>query len=174
MATTAKRAKYPKIAQAREVGALPYRAESSVDAYVARVARATPMELVELERNGVLGSFIKDLSGRMNLPTTRIFAILGIPRATAEKKAAAGEHVSGSGGQAALGMVKLLGIAQHMASQSTAVEAADFDAAAWLGAWIERPQPSLGGRRPADLLDTPTGIELVARLLGSIESGAYQ
>jgi uncharacterized protein (DUF2384 family) len=32
----------------------------------------------------------------------------------------------------------------------------------------------LGGRRPADLLDTPTGVEVVARLLGSLESGAFQ
>ena len=39
---------------------------------------------------------------------------------------------------------------------------------------IERPQPALGGRKPADLIDTPTGVEVVARLLGSIESGAYQ
>ncbi|MDH5540593.1 MAG: MbcA/ParS/Xre antitoxin family protein, partial [Rhizobacter sp.] len=37
-----------------------------------------------------------------------------------------------------------------------------------------RPQPSLGGRRPAELIDTPTGIEVVSRLLGSIESGSYQ
>lgn len=35
------------------------------------------------------------------------------------------------------------------------------------------PSP-LGGRKPADLIDTPTGVEVVARLLGSIESGAYQ
>ncbi|HEY8707729.1 MAG TPA: antitoxin Xre/MbcA/ParS toxin-binding domain-containing protein [Burkholderiaceae bacterium] len=32
----------------------------------------------------------------------------------------------------------------------------------------------MGGRKPADLIDTPTGVEVVARLLGSIESGAYQ
>jgi len=57
---------------------------------------------------------------------------------------------------------------------TTASEAKMFDATKWLGQWIERPQPALGGRKPADLLDTPTGVELVARLLGSIESGAYQ
>jgi len=31
-----------------------------------------------------------------------------------------------------------------------------------------------GARKPADLVDTPTGLEVVARLLGGIESGAYQ
>ena len=151
-----------------------YQRSKGVDAYVRAVARATPMEIVEIERQGVLGAFIKDLSKRMEVPTSRIFNILGVPKATAEKKAAAGELVSGSGGQAAVGMIKLLGIAQDMVENSTAAEAKNFDAARWLGQWIERPQPALGGRKPADLIDTPTGVEVVARLLGSIESGAYQ
>lgn len=151
-----------------------YRSKKGVDDYVRQVVSATPMQIVEMERTGVVGSFIKDLSRRMEIPSSRIFSILGIPKATAEKKAAAGEMVAGSGGQAAIGMVRLLGIAQEIVANSTAPEARNFDAAKWLGQWIERPQPSLGGRKPADLLDTPTGIEVVARLLGSIESGAYQ
>jgi putative toxin-antitoxin system antitoxin component (TIGR02293 family) len=155
-------------------GAVAYQSAKGVDEYVRRVARATPLQLVEIERQGVLGSFIKDLSKRMAIPSSRVFAILGIPKATAEKKAAAGERVEGRGGQAAIGMVKLVGIAQEIVANSTASEAKTFDATKWLGQWIERPQPALGGRKPADLLDTPTGVEVVARLLGSLESGAYQ
>jgi len=155
-------------------GVVAYHSTKGVDDYVRQVARATPLQLVEIERQGVLGSFIKDLSRRMEIPSSRIFTILGVPKATAEKKAAAGERVEGRGGQAAIGMVKLLGIAQEIVANSTANEAKTFDATKWLGQWIERPQPALGGRKPADLLDTPTGVELVARLLGSIESGAYQ
>lgn len=151
-----------------------YHRTQGVDAYVQAIARATPMEIVEIERQGVLGSFIKDLSKRMGLPSSRVLNILGVPKATAEKKAAAGEFVSGSSGQAAVGMIKLLGIAQAIVNNSTAPEAKNFDAAKWLGQWIERPQPALGGRKPASLVDTPTGLKLVARLLGSIESGVYQ
>jgi putative toxin-antitoxin system antitoxin component (TIGR02293 family) len=110
----------------------------------------------------------------MKIPSSRIFRILGVPKATAEKKAATGAMLAGRGGQAALGMMKLLGIARSIVANSTAREARDFDAAEWLGIWIERPQPALGGRKPADFLDTPTGVEVVARLLGSVESGAYQ
>jgi putative toxin-antitoxin system antitoxin component (TIGR02293 family) len=150
------------------------RTKGGVDAYVRAVAGATPMQIVEIERQGVMGAFIKDLSKRMEVPTSRIFTILGVPKATAEKKAAAGELVSGSGGQAAIGMIKLLGIAQDMVRNSTAPEAKGFDAAKWLGKWIEQPQAALGGRKAADLIDTPTGVDVVARLLGSIESGAYQ
>ena len=151
-----------------------YQPKKGVDEYVRQVASATPMQIVEIERFGVIGSLIKDLSKRMEIPSSRIFTILGIPKATAEMKAAGGKMVAGGGGQAAIGMVKLLGIAQEIVANSTATEAKGFDAAKWLGQWIERPQPFLGGRKPADLLDTPTGVEVVARLLGSIESGAYQ
>jgi putative toxin-antitoxin system antitoxin component (TIGR02293 family) len=132
------------------------------------------MERVEIERHGVSGAFIKEFSRKLGVPAIRVFKILGVPRATAAKKAAAGQLVKGSGGQAAVGMIRLLGIAEEIVANSTAENARDFDAAKWLGIWIERPQPALGGRKPADLLDTPTGVEVVARLLGSLESGAYQ
>lgn len=132
------------------------------------------MELVRLERQGVQGTFIKDLSKSMDLASSRVFSILGVPKATAEKKAAAGELVTGRGGQSAIGMIKLLGMAQDLVDDSIATEAKGFDAAKWLGLWIETPQPALGGLKPADLIDTPTGVAIVARVLGSIQSGAYQ
>lgn len=103
-----------------------------------------------------------------------MFNILGVSKATAKKKVAAGENIDGCAGQSALRMIKLLGIAQDIVSNSTAVEATNFDSTQWLGQWIGRPQSALGGRKPADLIDTPTGVEIVARLLGPIESGAYQ
>lgn len=145
-----------------------------VERYVAQVAKATPLEIVELERAGVPGALIKGLSKQLAIPTKRMFAVLGVPKATGESKASQGKRVTGSGGHAALGVVKLLAMAKEMMAHSTSSQAQRFDTATWLGQWIERPQPALGGRRPADLLDTPTGYEVVARLLGSIESGAFQ
>lgn len=164
---------YPHKKKVRGIHAV-HQKKIGVDEYVRLLSRATPMQIVEIERAGVIGSFIKDLSRRMEIPSTRIFKLFRIPKATAEKKAAAGEMIAGSAGQAAIGMVKLLGIAQKIVDNSTADEAKGFNAAKWLGQWIERPQPALGGRKPAELLDTPTGVGMVARLLGSIESGSYQ
>lgn len=151
-----------------------YRRSKGVDDFVGRVSVATPMELVEAERSGVAGIFVKDMSKAMNISAIRMFDILGVPKATAERKVAAGEVISGSGGRAALGMARLLGIARNIVMNSKAPEARDFDSAKWLGQWLERAQPALGGRKPADFIDTPTGIEIVARLLGAIESGSYQ
>jgi putative toxin-antitoxin system antitoxin component (TIGR02293 family) len=118
--------------------------------------------------------FLKDLSRHMHVPAVRLYDIVGVPKATAEKKVAANEPIAGAGGQAVLGLARLLAIARHIVENSTAPEAKGFDAAKWLGQWIERPQPALGGRKPADLIGTPTGLEMVARVLGAIESGAYQ
>lgn len=154
--------------------AIGYIHNKGVEDFVQQVCRATPLELVEAERYGVDGRFLKDLSKWIDMPAARVFTMLGVPKATAEKKAMQGDIVSGSGGQAAIAVAKLLGTAKSIVENSTAPEAKGFDSAKWLGHWLERPQPALGGRKPADLIDTPTGVEIVSRLLGSIESGAYQ
>jgi putative toxin-antitoxin system antitoxin component (TIGR02293 family) len=151
-----------------------YSRRIGVDAYLSLVHNATPMQIVEIERHGVAGTFLSDLSERMDMPASRMFSMLRIPKATANRKMADGAVIDGRAGQAAIAMVKLLGLAQRIARDSTAKEAKGFDSVKWLGQWIERPQAALGGRKPSDLLDTPTGFEMVARVLGSIQSGAYQ
>lgn len=151
-----------------------YVPSKGIDHFVASVRAADPMQLIETERRGVAGVFVKDLSKRMGIPAHRMFAIVGVPKATAEKKAADGQRLAGNGGRAALGIARLLGMAEEIVDNSTAPEARDFDSARWLGKWLERPQPALGGHKPSELIDTPTGLDVVARLLGAIESGAYQ
>jgi putative toxin-antitoxin system antitoxin component (TIGR02293 family) len=152
----------------------PYSTERGVDWFVSCIAEATPLQLVDLERRGVKGRFIKDLSGRMGVTALRFYEILGVPKATVEKRAKEGTEITGASGQAAIAMARLLAKVQEILAQSTSPLAQDFDAARWLGQWIERPQPALGGRKPAELIATPTGVEMVSRLLGAIESGAYQ
>ena len=151
-----------------------YVRSKGIDDFVTHVHAAGPNQLIENERKGVAGIFVKDLSRRMEMPAQRMFDILGVPKATAEKKVAAGELLTGNGGRAALGLARLLGIAKEIVENSMAAEAKDFDSAKWLGQWLETPQPALGGRKPATLIDTPTGLEVVGKLLGAIESGAYQ
>jgi putative toxin-antitoxin system antitoxin component (TIGR02293 family) len=146
----------------------------SVDKLVVHVRHATPLEMVEIERRGVKGGLVKELAKRLDIPAVRVFGMLRLPKATIAKKSSTDAMVSGRGGHAAVAMAKLLGIAEDILANSTAKEAKNVDAAKWLGQWLERPQPSLGGRAPGALLDTPTGVAIVSRLLGAIESGAYQ
>ena len=145
----------------------------TLDDLVTGFCRAGPLTRIEAERAGVSGGLVKEIAKSMGMSNIRMFEVIGVPKATAEKRAANNTAVTGTPGQAALGVVRLLGIAREMAENSDAPEARGFDTAKWLGQWIERPQPALGGRKPAELLDTPTGVETVCKLLGAIESGSY-
>lgn len=153
---------------------LSYSTKGGVDEFVGKVAKATPFELVETERHGVSSEFLKALSRKLDVPQMRVFEMVGVPKATIAKKIASKEVVSGNRGQAAIGVAKLLAKAQEIVRNSTSDEAQGFDSAKWLGKWLDIPQAALGGRKPAELLDTPTGIAMVLKLLGAIESGAYQ
>lgn len=51
---------------------------------------------------------------------------------------------------------------------------ADWDAAAWLTQWLERPQPALGGATPSEFLGSREGFVSIQKVLGASVSGAYQ
>ncbi|MFP5405826.1 MAG: antitoxin Xre-like helix-turn-helix domain-containing protein, partial [Gammaproteobacteria bacterium] len=102
-----------------QAATLTYRRAEGIEDFVHQVHHATPLQLIDAERKGIPGRFLKDLSRRMDIPAARMFAMIGVPKATAEKKAASDETIGGSGGQAALGIVRLLGIAQAIVANST-------------------------------------------------------
>lgn len=137
-----------------------------------RLASASPMEMVDVERKGVDARILSALSDQLHLSKLRVFSIVGGPKATMEKKIKTGAVLDGTAGQASIGLARLYARAQELAQNVQAP--ADFDSAEWLGRWIEIPQPALGGQKPAELISSPTGLGLVLRLLGAMESGAYQ
>lgn len=132
---------------------------------------ASPMQWVDIERQGVDAAVLGDLAKRMEVSYSHLAETVGIPKATAARKLANNEKVSGA---AAIALARLLTLADDIVADSTASEAKAFNTARWLGQWIEQPQPALGGRKPSELLDTPTGVAMVTQLLGAIRSGAYQ
>lgn len=151
-------------------GVLAYTPER-LDVFVRGVNQAPPMQLLETERAGVDAAFLGDLAKRMDVSYSHLAETVGIPKATAARKLARNERIDGA---AAIALARLLAIANEIVEDSTAPEAKKFNTAKWLGQWIERPQPALGGRKPSELLDTPTGVSMVTKLLGAIRSGAYQ
>jgi putative toxin-antitoxin system antitoxin component (TIGR02293 family) len=155
-------------------GPLLYVRSKGVDDFVRQVHAASAVQIMETERVGVAGTLVKDLAYRMEIPATRMFAMLGVSKATVERRISSGQMLAGNGGRSALGLAKILGIAQAIVENSTAPEARDFDSAKWLGKWLERPQAALGGRMPAESVATKLGVEVIAKLLGAAESGAYQ
>ena len=139
--------------------------------FVVALRQATTMDLVEIERQGVPAQLFAFLADRLDVPLSEVLRITGAPRSTTLRKLSAGERLNGTAGQAALGVTRLLAKAREMADESTHPDAASFDVSRWFGEWIRKPQPALGGRKPEELLDTPTGLDAVMRVLGAIQSG---
>ena len=146
--------------------------KSLVD-FATKMALAEPMDQVELEREGLPAVFLAGLAQVMAVPRTRIFEMMNLPRATMEKKISDDEVLTGVANRRALNLLRLLAHAREILKDSTSTEAERFDVARWLGRWIETPQPALGGKKPADLLDTEIGASMVDRTLGAVRSGAY-
>jgi len=152
---------------------LSYQQDYGLDVFVQDLASASPVAVMELERQGVPATIMGDLARWMELPAVRLFEIVKIPRSTALRKAATSTCIDGSAGLTIIGIIRLLGIARRIVEESAPESERDFDTIKWFGQWIEQPHPGLGGSRPAELLDTPTGISMVAQMLGAIQSGAY-
>jgi hypothetical protein len=126
---------------------------------------------LELEHQGVDSSLIALLAERMSLEPGRLRSIIGL--VPSDALAPRGELVRGLPAFAVLALLHLLGKATQLSDESTAPGAKDFDVAAWLGTWIATPQPAISGLTPAQIVALPTGLPVLLRILGAIESGAF-
>lgn len=138
--------------------------------------RTAPLtDRVEIERHGVPWQVVQDLIDQIGVSSTDFQRYVRIPKATFTKKMKDKALFAGTPGQSVVGLLELINRVEDMlAAEPDNAEAQGFDVEAWVGRWIRRPQPALGGLAPAELLDTPSGRESVMRVLGAIQSGAYQ
>lgn len=137
-------------------------------------AHRTFHEMVEIERNGVPAQVFAGNIERLKMPSSRALQIFNIPKSTAAHKLKTDGKFEGADALAYIRLEKLLLLAESIVANSLHPDANNFDSGKWLGEWIERPQPALGGLKPADLLDTEAGGLRVQQVLAAIESGAYQ
>lgn len=137
----------------------------------ARIYRSAPIERIMMIRRGVPAGDVLHLAKIMGRPKERLFSVLGLPRATIDRKARASQRLSVEQGERVIGFSKLVGQVQVMVEQSG--DPVGFDAARWLADWLDSPLPALDGQCPADYLDTVEGQEFVSSLLGKMQSGAY-
>ncbi|MCK9194229.1 MAG: DUF2384 domain-containing protein [Nevskia sp.] len=133
-----------------------------------------PEQQVQLEKDGVECALLDALATTLALPKTELYPMIGIAKATAESRLRSGARVDGAPGFALISLVALLDDTQQLLADSTQPAAQSFAAGPWLGRWLKTQQPALGGRSPSEYIATPTGQQIVRRLLGSIASGAYQ
>lgn len=140
------------------------------------VLRNAPLtQRVEIERNGVPCQVVQGLIEAVGISNSDFQRYVRIPKATFVKKMKDKAPFAGTAGQSVLGLMELINKVETMlAAEHDHAEARDFDVEKWVGRWIQRPQPALGGLTPAELMDTPSGRDSVMKVLGAIQSGAYQ
>jgi putative toxin-antitoxin system antitoxin component (TIGR02293 family) len=122
-------------------------------------------------REGVPAALLEAMVRDMGISKERLFSTLRLPRATVDRKIRNNATLSAEQSERVIGLERLIGQVEAMVTESG--EAAGFDAARWVGAWLERSVPALDGLKPADFMDTMEGQEIVSRLLAQSQSGAY-
>jgi putative toxin-antitoxin system antitoxin component (TIGR02293 family) len=130
---------------------------------------ASTTQRVDLIRAGVPAIVIEEIGGRLSMPKRRLYESLNFPRATIDRKIKEGGKLSPEQSERVLGLQKLVQEVSRMVDESGA--AAGFDAPAWVGRFLDAPWAVLGGRRPADYMDTIEGQQLVINLLRRVQAG---
>ncbi|UJJ60604.1 antitoxin Xre-like helix-turn-helix domain-containing protein [Rhodanobacter denitrificans] len=128
-------------------------------------------ERVCIAKAGLMPLTVKTLSSDMKMDQNKVALILGVPRATLNRKLKARQRLDVPVSERVLGLVRLVGQVKKMVEESGNPEG--FDAPTWVGEWLERPLPALGGRKPGEFMDTASGQELVSNLLAQTQAGVY-
>jgi putative toxin-antitoxin system antitoxin component (TIGR02293 family) len=133
--------------------------------------RLNPVERIALVKQGVPAAVVDRLSKDMAIGKTKLYATLGLAAATVNRKLRDAQLLSQDDSERVLGIARLIGQVEEMVHESG--DPRGFRAAEWVAGWLDRPHPALGGRRPAELMDTAEGRALVSDLVARVQSSAY-
>lgn len=131
------------------------------------------MARIRLVRAGVSSRRVQELVDALGWSKEQLYSSLGIARATVDRKIREDRPLNADEGERVLGLLQLVQRVERMYEESGDPDVVDFDPALWLGEWLADPNPALGGERPAALLDTADGRDLVGRLLGAMQAGTF-
>lgn len=142
---------------------------------LAQLSGVDVMARIRLVRAGVPSRRVQDVANALGWSKERLYDALGVARATVDRKIREDRPLTPSEGERLLGLAQLIRHAARLYEESgdPDVRPPAFDAARWLGEWLAEPNAALGGERPAALLDTADGRELVGRLLEAMRAGTY-
>ena len=130
-----------------------------------------PLKRIAMVKEGAPASLVPFLADGMAITKDRLYRMAGVARATLDRKIHGGLRLSQDETERLLGIALLIGHAEKIVSESG--DPAKFDAGKWIGAWLDRPNPALGGRCPSALMDTFEGREIVSGILAQMQSAAY-
>ena len=121
----------------------------------------TPAKLIAVLRVGLPVQELRDLQASLDVPTERLFPMLGISKATLHRRKADG-RLGPAESDRVVRFARLMG-------RAVTVLESEENARRWLNA----PQFGLGGAVPLDYAGTEVGAREVEDLLGRIEYGVY-
>jgi len=137
----------------------------------AAIVGLSPRDRIMRLRQGLPARYVVALADDMGWTKEHAIKTLKISRSTLNSKLRAGRPLDTSDSERLLAVMDMIEQVRQMVERSG--DPAGFDASKWLAAWIDAPNPALGGLPPSDYLDTHEGIQVVRRLLAQMESGAY-
>jgi putative toxin-antitoxin system antitoxin component (TIGR02293 family) len=129
------------------------------------------VDRIGIVKEGLPARLLTTLANDMCIPRERLYAWLGIARATANRKVKDDQLLSQDESERALGIARLVGQVEKMVAESG--EPQGFDAARWTAEWLEEPNAALAGKSPGEFMDTADGRALVSGLVAQMQSGAY-
>ena len=137
----------------------------------ARIFESPSLEKIDVIKAGVAPDVVEDLADAMGAPQEAVIRNLGIVKSTWSRKRQQKVPLEKDESERLMGLAALIGQVAALVREQGAAQG--FDAARWFHKWIEEPLPALSGRKPAELLDTKEGQQVVADLIGAIRGGAY-
>jgi hypothetical protein len=139
-----------------------YRPGQSLMAQARTLATLEADALDRLDAAAVPAVLARDLGRALDIAPRHFFRdILGTNRSAAEKKSFTDALLPAAPGLRALRLLWLLGRVEAMAGNGAGA-VGRFDAARWLGPWLEAPQPGPQGHRPVELLGSAGSLEELA------------
>ena len=139
---------------------------------IMEIAAMSMGERIAALRAGLPASLLPQIAEQMSMTMDRLYGILSVSRATAIRKVTGRKALSLSESERLLALASLANRVQDIVGESGAGGGA-FNAFAWTGRWLGRPNAALGGVTPESLMDTIEGRALVAQLIDQMQSGAY-
>jgi putative toxin-antitoxin system antitoxin component (TIGR02293 family) len=134
--------------------------------------RAGPLERIDVIKRGIAPATVVDIADAMGAAYEAVIRSLGISKSTLARKRQQGAALEKEASERVMGLLALIGQVQTLVEEQGRPQG--FDAAKWFHNWAEQPVPALGGKKPAELLDTKEGQQVVSSLLESMRAGAYQ
>jgi putative toxin-antitoxin system antitoxin component (TIGR02293 family) len=121
----------------------------------------TALEYYDIVNSGIPKVSVDNLAGFMEIPMTKMATLLNLSYKTLTRK----------------NKKDLLNpiVSSHTYEMINAITKGleVFEDGDKLKRWLNKENRALKGKKPVDLLNTPTGIKLVTQTLGRIEEGIY-